>query len=67
MKTYNNKLKRFEFRCNKCNELISCNENEQEALQEARKILGIGGGKWEHPHWGIICPNCMVYKGKVTP
>jgi len=59
MKTYNNKLKRFEFRCDKCNGLISRNENEQEALQEARKVVEADGGKWRHPGWGIICTDCV--------
>lgn len=63
MKIYNATLKRYEFRCDRCSELISRNESEQIALQEARKILELGRGKWEHPHWGIVCPNCATYRG----
>jgi len=63
MKTYNSSLKRCEFRCDKCNELISANEDEQLALKEARRVLILGGGVWEHPHWGIVCPNCITYRG----
>lgn len=60
MKIYNNRLKRHEFRCDRCNELISRDDNEQKALQEAREVIRLGGGEWQHPHWVIICPNCMM-------
>ena len=60
MKIYNNKLRMYEFRCNGCNEIISMNESEQVALQDARNILNISGGKWQHPHWVIICHNCSA-------
>jgi Fe2+ or Zn2+ uptake regulation protein len=60
MKTYNTIVRQYQFKCDRCGEIISSNINEQEALKEARINADRLRWEWHHPHWGLVCNNCIV-------
>jgi len=47
------------FHCNECGAIAGSSHDEQQALKDARAKADLGGWKWFHPGWGLLCPNCQ--------
>jgi len=56
-KTY--EINAFVFYCDSCGMVASKSRSEGEALKFARETAKAQGWKWEHPGWGLKCPNCQ--------
>lgn len=46
------------FVCDDCKREAGSNPDEREALLAARRVARRDGWKWNHPHWGLLCPEC---------
>jgi len=62
MKIFNNE--QYEFRCDRCGDLLAAHEDEQEALSQARRQADIRGWVFFHPGWKLLCRQCNKFGGK---
>jgi hypothetical protein len=52
----------YKFSCDRCGKIAGISDNEQEALQIAKKVANIEKWEWHHPHWGLLCAKCNEEK-----
>jgi len=49
----------FIFQCDYCDKIAGKDDYEDRALDQAREVARREGWKWVHPHWGLVCPDCL--------
>ena len=51
--------KTYKFVCDSCGVVAGEDSDEREALRQAREKAQNYRWEWRHPHWGLICSECL--------